>query len=155
MNGMAKNNITYTVIEGIPNSLELNYLKDLYTTVFKCSQIEFFLKRINEKQNLCSIISFESENPIGFKIGYNYNKTTFYSWVGGVLPQYRNQGIGKKLTQIQEQWAKENFYSTIRTKSMNQFKPMMILNLKNGFNIVHIYNNSSNQTKIVFEKHLI
>jgi len=37
---------------------------------------------------------------------------------------------------------------------MNSFKPMMILNLKNGFDIVSVYTNVTNQTKIVFEKEL-
>jgi hypothetical protein len=37
---------------------------------------------------------------------------------------------------------------------MNRFKPMMILNLKNGFDIVQVYTNDSGQTKVVFEKTL-
>ena len=37
---------------------------------------------------------------------------------------------------------------------MNQYKPMLILNIKNGFDIVQIYTNDSGQTKIVFEKEL-
>jgi len=37
---------------------------------------------------------------------------------------------------------------------MNTFKPMMILNLKNGFDIVNIYTNTKGQTKIVFEKNI-
>ena len=52
-------------------------------------------------------------------------------------------------------YLKEKGYQRIRTKSMNRFKPMMILNLKNGFDIVQVYTNDSGQTKIVFEKDLI
>ena len=37
---------------------------------------------------------------------------------------------------------------------MNRFKPMMILNLKNGFSITKVYTNTKGQTKIVFEKQL-
>ena len=37
---------------------------------------------------------------------------------------------------------------------MNQYKPMMILNLKRGFDIVDIYTNTKGQTKIIFEKEL-
>jgi hypothetical protein len=55
---------------------------------------------------------------------------------------------------MQEQWAKKNGFLKIRTKSMNQFKPMLILNLKNNFNIKSVYTNKLNQTKIVFEKEL-
>ncbi len=58
------------------------------------------------------------------------------------------------MTHMQEDYAKQNGYKILRTKSMNHFKPMMILNLKNGFDIVKFYTNDSNQTKIVFEKSL-
>jgi len=42
----------------------------------------------------------------------------------------------------------------MRTKSMNRFKPMMILNMKSGFDITNIYTNDVGQTKIIFEKDL-
>ncbi|MFT5215061.1 MAG: hypothetical protein ACI83H_000168 [Glaciecola sp.] len=38
---------------------------------------------------------------------------------------------------------------------MNTYKPMMILNLKNGFDITKIYTNTKGQTKIIFEKDLV
>ena len=152
---MEKNNFTYQIIEDFPNSIEFNQLEKLYTAIFRDAQLDFFKQRFQEKENICSIIVFDSKNPIGFKIGYKYNDITFYSWVGGVLPEYRKRGIAKKLVTLQEQWAKENSFLKLRTKSMNRFKPMMILNLKNGLDIVSVYTNSTNQTKIVFEKELI
>jgi predicted GNAT superfamily acetyltransferase len=91
---------------------------------------------------------------VGFKIGYRYNETTFYSWVGGVLLSYRQKGIAKHLAKLQEENVTTKRYSKMRTKSMNRFKPMMILNLKNGFNIVQVYTNDIGQTKVVFEKEL-
>jgi len=38
---------------------------------------------------------------------------------------------------------------------MNRFKSMMILNLKNGFDIKSVYTNEVGQTKVVFEKTLV
>ncbi len=35
---------------------------------------------------------------------------------------------------------------------MNRFKPMMIMNLKEGFDIKQVYTNDKGQTKIIFEK---
>ena len=101
------------------------------------------------------ILCYQQKQLLGFKIGYRYNDITFYSWVGGVLPENRGNGIAKQLAQLQEQRVKEKGYQTLRTKSMNRFKPMMILNLKNGFDITNIYTNDVGQTKIVFEKLLI
>ncbi|SDW23564.1 Acetyltransferase (GNAT) family protein [Lutibacter oricola] len=154
MNGMDENSLCFKIIKGIPSTSELNILESLYAETFEDARLDFFSKRLTEKDDVCSLIAFENNTPIGFKIGYNYNEKTFYSWVGGILPKYRRNGVAKKLAQLQEQWAKKNNYLNIRTKSMNQFKPMMILNLKNGFDIVSIYTNSTNQTKIVFEKQL-
>jgi hypothetical protein len=37
---------------------------------------------------------------------------------------------------------------------MNHFKGMLILNLKNGFDIKQVYTNDSGQTKIIFEKEI-
>jgi hypothetical protein len=71
-----------------------------------------------------------------------------------VLPGQRNLGIAKQLAQLQEEKVKAKGYQTLRTKSMNRFKPMVILNLKNGFDIKSVYTNDVGQTKIVFEKPL-
>lgn len=154
MSGMEENNIQIKVIEGIPSEEDQQLLIDLYSTVFEDAHIVFFIDRLKSKEQLCSAIAFQDEKPVGFKIGYRYNETTFYSWVGGILPEFRQKGFAKKLAQRQEQWAKANQFLKLRTKSMNRYKPMMILNLKNGFNIISVYTNDSDQTKVVFEKNL-
>ena len=151
---MEKNDIDIKTIEGIPPEQDRQILTSLYTAIFEDAETVFFMDRLISKEHLCSLIAFQNNKPVGFKIGYRYNETTYYSWVGGVLPDYRKQGIAKKLAHKQELWAKENHYIKLRTKSMNTFKPMMILNLKNGFNIVSVYTNDSDQTKVVFEKAL-
>lgn len=149
---MEKNKITYKTIEGHLSKEELEVLLHLYVEVFKDAKPSFFIERLQTKVAVLSIIAFENLLPVGFKIGYKYNKTTFYSWVGGVLVENRKKGIATQMAKIQENWVKKSGYHRIRTKSMNQFKPMLILNIKNGFNIINVYTNSSNQTKIVFEK---
>ena len=91
---------------------------------------------------------------LGIYIMSRYDPTTFYSWIGGVLKPFRKQGIGAELARLQEQKVKEKNYTKLRTKSMNKYKSMMILNLKNGFDIVKIYTNKTGQTKLIFEKNL-
>lgn len=155
MNGMVENNkFQFELIEGFLNTQKIEALLSLYTTIFEDAQLDFFKQRLNEKENILSIIAYHNQKPIGFKIGYHYNESTFYSWVGGVLYNYRKQGIAKQLAILQEDWTKQQGYTKLRTKSMNRFKPMMILNLKNGFDIQQIYTNNNGQTKIVFEKEL-
>jgi predicted GNAT superfamily acetyltransferase len=151
-NGMVKNNISYKTIEGIPDGNTYQELAILYTTLFKDADLEFFKQRINGQLKALYVLAYSAKILIEFKIGYPYNKHTFYSWVGGVHPKFRKQGIAKQLAKLQENYAKNKGFTKLRTKSMNQFKPMMILNLKNGFDIVNIYTNTKRQTKIVFEK---
>ncbi|MCF2874733.1 MULTISPECIES: GNAT family N-acetyltransferase [unclassified Tenacibaculum] len=149
---MKDQNLFFKQIEGIPDKKGLEELLTLYTSVFNDAITEFFLERIQTKEKVFSIIAYYNNNPVGFKIGYQYNSNTFYSWVGGVLPQYRKKGIASQLAKLQENWALQNGFKKLRTKSMNKFKPMLILNLKNGFDIIQVYTNEKGQTKIVFEK---
>ncbi|CAL2061791.1 GNAT family N-acetyltransferase [Tenacibaculum sp. 190524A05c] len=151
---MNDQNIKIKTIQGIPSNKVLNELLTLYASVFEDAIVDFFMERISTKEDVVSIIAYKNEVPVGFKIGYRYNESTFYSWVGGVLLNHRKEGIAKQLAETQESIAKEKGYTKLRTKSMNRFKPMLILNLKNGFDIVQVYTNEKVQQKIVFEKEI-
>lgn len=151
---MESNNFIYQHITATPTSQELNMLLKLYADIFEDAKLDFFTDRIHQKENVLILVAFDGDTPIGFKVGYRYDTTTFYSWVGGVLSAYRKQGVAQQLLELQHVWAQHNGFQKIRTKSMNRFKPMLILNLKNGFDIVQVYTNDRQQTKIIFEKNL-
>jgi predicted GNAT superfamily acetyltransferase len=151
---METNKLTYQIIEGQPSKELLDKILEVYKLIFDDYKLDFFKSRIHKKEDLLIILCYSTDKLIGFKIGYRYNETTFYSWVGGVLPSFRQKGIAKHLAKLQEGNVIEKGYQKLRTKSMNKFKPMMILNLKNGFDIVQVYTNDVGQTKIVFEKKL-
>ena len=151
---MSNQNLKLIIIEGIPEDTVLKVLLDLYMVVFDDAITDFFIKRIETKEDIISIIAYNEREVVGFKIGYKYNETTFYSWIGGVLPNYRKRGIGKKLAEKQENIVKEKGYIKLRTKSMNRFKPMILMNVKNGFDIIQVYTNEKGQQKIVFEKEI-
>lgn len=153
-NGMEKNDVIYKTIIGYPKPKQLQEIVDLYMSIFPDADIAFFNKRLKEKSDSFLAIAYQKHEPIGFKLGYPYSKTTFYSWIGGVLPKFRNQKVATTLLHLMQEYALSSGFSTLRTKSMNRFKPMIILNLKNGFDILNVYTNSKDQTKIVFEKRL-
>ncbi|SNR17755.1 GNAT family N-acetyltransferase [Tenacibaculum jejuense] len=146
--------IKMVIIEGIPKDTILKELLHLYQTIFDDAKPDFFIDRITTKTDIIIVLTYFENSPVGFKIGYRYNETTFYSWVGGVLPDFRRKGIAQELAKKQEELVKKKGYKKLRTKSMNRFKPMLILNIKNGFDIVQVYTNTSGQQKIVFEKEL-
>ncbi|WP_353776930.1 GNAT family N-acetyltransferase [Winogradskyella sp. 3972H.M.0a.05] len=149
---MGNDNYSYKVLEGIPQQDALQDLKNIYTSIFEDADLHFFEERLNTKQNVLIVLAYDGTNLIGFKIGYRYDEYTFYSWVGGVRESHRQKGIGQYLAELQEEKAREQGYTKLRTKSMNRFKPMIILNLKRGFDIISVYTNEKEQTKIIFEK---
>ncbi|WP_325100945.1 GNAT family N-acetyltransferase [Metabacillus niabensis] len=85
-------------------------------------------------------------------MGYELKADTFYSWLGGVAPKYQKHGIGTKLMEMQHQWIKENGYSYVQTKTMNKWRSMLILNIKNGFDVIDTYIDKKGLQKIVLEK---
>lgn len=107
------------------------------------------------KQKYLSLIYLIDERPVAFKLGYAMNDTDFYSWLGGVEPNYRSQGIAKQLMLKQEAWVKNEGYKTLRVKSMNEFPAMMCMLISSGYQIDDVSNKESNQPlKIHFHKHL-
>ena len=152
---MVEDNYSYQILSGVPNQNVLDALLHLYNELFEDAKLDFFVDRIQTKEDLIISLCYLKDELVGFKLGYRYDTTTFYSWVGGVLSSFRKQGIGQQLMKLQHLSAKEKGYEKVRTKSMNRFKPMMILNLKSGFDIVKIYTNNSRQTKVIFEKSLV
>ncbi|MDQ0225912.1 hypothetical protein J2S02_002256 [Metabacillus niabensis] len=57
--------------------------------------------------------------------------------------------------EMQHQWIKENGYSYVQTKTMNKWRSMLILNIKNGFDVIDTYIDKKGLQKIVLEKRLI
>ena len=93
-------------------------------------------KRINNKPHI-NLVAYIHKTPVGFKLGYERGDY-FYSWLGGVLPEYRKMGIAKQLADEQEKWAKKNGYDFIVFKTLNRHKAMLSFSLNNGFNIFKI-----------------
>lgn len=114
----------YQVIETLESQiLSENYQKGRWTT------------EARTKQNLISLIAYKDQTPIAFKVGYELKPEIFYSWLGGVLPSHRGQGLARQLMEFQHQQLIEQGYKKVRTTTRNSLKNMLILNLKMGFDI--------------------
>lgn len=97
-----------------------------------------FVNRLSGVQNLI-LIAVAKNCTVGFKVGYKRDDDgSFYSWMGGVLPEFRRLRIAKKLADAQEEWAKKQGYTAITFKTRNYLKPMLTFALKNGFNIIDV-----------------
>ncbi|NAX20741.1 GNAT family N-acetyltransferase, partial [Vibrio sp. V39_P1S14PM300] len=87
-------------------------------------------ERIADKPHL-TLVAEEAGELLGFKLGYQLDADTFYSWFGGVSPLARNKGVAQQLLDVQEQWACAQGYRRITVKSRNQFPAMLRLLLRN------------------------
>lgn len=76
--------------------------------------------------------------PAGFKAGYALSETSFYSWLGGVLPAYRRCGVAQTLLTAQEQWARQQGYRLLSVKTRNGFKGMLLLLLRNDYQLIRL-----------------
>lgn len=101
------------------------------------------------------IIAEIDQMLVGFKIGYLKNNSEFYSWLGGVVPQYRQIGVAQKLLLFQETCVKKMGIKSISVKSMNKFPSMLRMLVKNGYEIMSVdfYKDPENE-RINFIKQL-
>lgn len=88
--------------------------------------------RLNNKTGLVLVAENDS-GLLGFKIGYELDDETFYSWFGGVAPTARGHGVAQHLLEVQETWALEQGYQCIKVKSRNQFPAMLRLLIRNNY----------------------
>lgn len=70
---------------------------------------------------------------VGFKIGYALDSCTFYSWIGGISPLFRRQGVGQALLETQQNWAKRHGYCTVEVKSSDAFPQMLSMLRRNEY----------------------
>lgn len=68
---------------------------------------------------------------------------------------YRKRGIASELMKKQHQYLKESGYSVVQTKTMNKWRSMLVLNIKNGFDVIDTYIDEKGLHKIILEKKLI
>ncbi|MFC4353810.1 GNAT family N-acetyltransferase [Chryseomicrobium palamuruense] len=134
----------------LPDEKEIVKLVSLHESIFGNGE-EMKRKLDSKKDILIQTISFE-DRVIAYKIGYELNAQTFYSWLGGVDPKHRKQGLAQQLMTQQHEWVKQKGYSSIRTKTMNRWRGMLLLNIKNGFDVQSTYVDERGNHKIVLEK---
>ncbi|MCG9556085.1 MULTISPECIES: GNAT family N-acetyltransferase [Vibrio] len=104
------------------------------TEFAKKESVASLSERLAGKTSLI-LVAEEAGVLLGFKIGYELDRQTFYSWFGGVSPLARNKGVAQAQLDAQEQWVKQQGYQQLKVKSRNQFPAMLRLLLRNGYQI--------------------
>ena len=128
--------LQYHQTNGLPEAKVLSGIVGCMDAFMRTSPVKRWEEKFAERSN--SLIQWvtDGDDVVGFKAGYELRPGLFYSWLGGVSPSHRRQGIAKRLMAEQHQYARSIGCKEIRTISTNDHKHMMILNLAVGFDII-------------------
>lgn len=145
-------NIEYFIFNSVPVGYVLDGIIELHKTIF--NPLDDLINKMEDKPQLLVITAMDGHKVIGYKIGYEIENHKYYSWLGGVDSNYRKLGIASTLMAKQHQYLKEKGYTTVQTKTMNKWRNMLILNIKNGFDVIDTYIDEKGRHKIILEKNL-
>ncbi|MGV3559321.1 GNAT family N-acetyltransferase [Larkinella arboricola] len=148
--------IRYEFYFGLPPEALLRAIISLHQRVFVGQTPEELFQEFEEvkDRHMLTLVALDDQTVVGYKMGYQRKPGHFYSWLGCVSPDYRRQGIAGELMRQQHDWCKANGYRAIRTHTRNQWRNMLILNIRHGFDIIGTVTSASSPTTIVLEKTL-
>jgi GNAT superfamily N-acetyltransferase len=116
---------------------------------------KWFYSTFRNHTKFLLLTAFIDDKAVAFKLGYENDPREFYSWLGGVIPDYRGLGIASDLMKHQHEWCRKQGYKKIQTKTLNSFRDMLILNLNHGFEVIGYHESSERGPKIMLEKKLV
>lgn len=94
---------------------------------------DYFEDRYQDREKLI-ITAYIGKQPVGYIVGYDkFGDGSFYCWMAGVDPDFREKGVLKELMDYQKNWAREKGYSKIKIKTRNNRREMLSYLVKYGF----------------------
>ena len=135
---------------------EYDLVRDLYNTIFRPAvETTFFHRRLADHHKSLVLVAELDGEPVGFSCGYELRPTTYYSWLYGVLPDARRLSVASQLLEAEHAWATDQGYEMVRFECYNQHRPMLVLAIKGGYDIVGIrWDSRTAENLVIFEKHL-
>ncbi len=148
----AKVDISYPEFTSLSPELrsEVEQLCRAYLPHWKAEQFE---SRLRKYPSIHVVLAKMEGSTIGFILGYKMSEKTFYSWLGGVAPEYRSLGIASRLIEAQESWCLEQGFTQLQTKCLNDNQSMIQLNSRHRYLITSLQM-TDDGIKLVFEKKL-
>ena len=117
------------------------------------SQAELLSDLRNQHQPVQAWLAYAEGQLVGCKLGYERKPGHYYSWLGGVHPEFRGRGIAAELMRQQHAWCIKEAYQAVRTHTYNRWRAMLLLNLRHGFDIIGTVQGGRGLT-LVLEKEL-
>ena len=91
---------------------------------------------------------------IGFKLGYRRGDALFYSWLGGVDPDFRRRGIADALGALQHDALPALGYRFVETRTRAANTAMLIVNLRAGF-VINGYETDAKGIPVVIQRKIL
>lgn len=134
----------------------VNEIVALGKVLFKTPTSRAYVQRgVESKPNLITIVAYKDGKACAYKIGYEQSARRFYSWLGGVHPDHRGKGLARELMKRQHELARAAGYKTAVTHTRNEFREMLLLNIRSGFAITGTKQDlGERELTIVMEKKL-
>ena len=107
----------------------------LYRAVFEHIDDTYLLSRLPNMTDPMLWIAEDAGGWAGFKLGYRRGRSLLYSWLGGVHPRARGQGIAAALMVRQHEAAAAEGYTHVETRTRAANNAMLMLNLRHGFHV--------------------
>ena len=80
------------------------------------------------------LVAYVGKNPAGYMVSYDrFGDKSFYCWMTGVMPDYRESGILSAMMNYLFRWASLNGFSKIKIKTRNERREMLAYLVKRGF----------------------
>lgn len=107
----------------------------LYAAVFDDIDPAYLLDRLPKMEEPMLWIAEDAEGWAGFKLGYRRGASLLYSWLGGVHPRVRGQGVASVLMVRQHEAGLAEGYTHVETRTRAVNNAMVMANLKHGFHV--------------------
>jgi GNAT superfamily N-acetyltransferase len=146
--------ITYRTFEGPPSDEVHGWIDQLSLSLFAPGGSDERRAMLKGRRHIHVCIAFDGQTPVGFKLGYMPRNHYFESWLGGVLPASRRQGIGGELQRLQHAWCARQGFRILTTTTSSDNTAMLILNLQHGYTITGTFLDRQDHVKIILQKHL-
>lgn len=114
----------------------------------------YLLDRLPKLDDPMLLLAMDGDTWKGFKLGYRRGTALLYSWLGGVAPDLRGQGVASQLMLRQHAYALADGYRFIETRTRAANNPMILLNLRSGFHVAGFEIASSGIPVVIQRKQL-
>lgn len=144
-----------TLFEGASVRGQEAMLADLCARIFDSFDPDYLARRLPVPIDpVLHLAQDDAGAVLGFKLGYRRGPSLLYSWLGGVVPEARGQGIAARLMQAQHDWAAAQGYHWVETRTRASNNRMIIVNLTAGFHIAGVESDEAGHLVVIQRRRL-